>query len=237
MIVPILSQPDSNRRSLQAWAASLLRLQSEAVPVRRVNLDSAPQPATMQTPQVAKLDYSAGLHIVTCRCSLCSSKDLSTSGSAFGGASVVEVKLSGQLSEEEKRMVDRLRQRDAEVRRHEQSHIAAAGPHALGGPSYTYQIGPDGQRYAIGGEVQIDLSPVPDDPEATYQKAQKLRQAALAPSNPSATDRQVAMMASRMAQEALQTMTEADTSDKDDPTNSEQKQRDPDDQPSVNLYI
>ena len=81
--------------------------------------------------------------------------------------------------------------------------MAAAGQHAIGGASYTYQVGPDGRRYAIGGEVQIDLSPIPGDPDATFRKAQKLRRAALAPAAPSSTDRQVAMLASRMAQEAL----------------------------------
>jgi hypothetical protein len=185
----------------------------------------------METPQVTKLDYSAGPHVVTCRCSLCSSQDFS-----FSGSGVVEVKLSGQLSDEEKRMVERLRQRDAEVRRHEQAHIAAAGPHALGGPSYTYQVGPDGQRYAIGGEVQIDLSPVSDDPDATYRKAQKLRQAALAPSNPSATDRQVAMLASRMAQEALQKMAETETAAKDEAADPGQQNQHQKQQTSVNVY-
>lgn len=53
--------------------------------------------------------------------------------------------------------VARLRQRDAAVRRHEQAHAAAGGPHA-GAPSYEYTQGPDGRQYATGGEVPIDAS-------------------------------------------------------------------------------
>jgi hypothetical protein len=106
----------------------------------------------------------------------------------------------------------------------------------LGGPSYTYQVGPDGQRYAIGGEVQIDLSPIPDDPEATFEKAQKLRQAALAPSSPSSTDRQVAMLASRMAQEALQKMAEADKPERDNLI-PKVSLHDSEPQRGVNIYV
>ena len=84
------------------------------------------------------------------------------------------------LTEEEQEQVSELKSRDREVRAHEQAHLAAAGPYATGGPSYTYQEGPDGRRYAVGGEVGIDTSPVSGDPEATIQKAQQIRAAALA---------------------------------------------------------
>lgn len=210
MIEAISASHNSTRKSLQMWAASLVRSGAE--------LHSPAKPVTLETPtdtqSRAKLESPAmyaGPHTVTCRCTLCSPVGLGTIGSPVSGGGVVEVKLTGELSQDEKRVVEKLRQRDAEVRRHEQAHVAAAGSHVLGSPSYTYQVGPDGQRYAIGGEVQIDLSPVPGDPEATVQKAQQLQQAALAPSNPSATDRQVAMLASRMAREALQEMSKERT--------------------------
>ena len=77
---------------------------------------------------------------------------------------------SQQISSEEKKQVEQLKKRDAEVRRHEQAHKAAAGQFASGGPSYDYQTGPDGKQYAVGGEVQIDTSEVPDDPQATIKK-------------------------------------------------------------------
>lgn len=107
------------------------------------------------------------------------------------------------LTPEEQEQVEKLKQRDAEVRRHEQAHLAAAGQHARGGPSFTYQRGPDGRSYAIGGEVSIDTSPE-EDPQATINKARAIRRAALAPAEPSSTDRAVAAQASKMMIEAQQ---------------------------------
>ena len=52
-------------------------------------------------------------------------------------------------------------------------------------PELYLSTGPDGQRYAIGGEVPIDLSAVPGNPQATLQKALTIRRAALAPTDPS----------------------------------------------------
>jgi hypothetical protein len=109
-----------------------------------------------------------------------------------------------ELSEEEQEQVTELRQRDQQVRAHEQAHVAAAGQYARGGPSFTYQRGPDGQRYAIGGEVQIDTSAIPGDPEATIQKARVIRAAASAPAEPSSQDRAVAAAATKLEAQARQ---------------------------------
>lgn len=106
-----------------------------------------------------------------------------------------------ELSAEEQQQVAELRQRDTEVRAHEAAHKAAGGQHA-GSASYTFQTGPDGIRYAVGGEVPIDVSPVKGDPEATIRKMQQVRQAALAPAQPSSADRQVAAKASQIEQKA-----------------------------------
>ena len=108
----------------------------------------------------------------------------------------------GQLSEEDQEIVDQLKARDREVRAHEQAHLAAAGPYAQGGPTYTYERGPDGQNYAVGGEVSIDTAPIPGDPEATIRKAQVIKAAAMAPAEPSAQDRAVAAAASQMEAQA-----------------------------------
>ena len=70
--------------------------------------------------------------------------------------------------------------------------------------SFTFVTGPDKQQYAVGGEVSIDTSPVAGNPQATIQKAQQIRAAANAPSNPSGQDRAVASQASRMEQAARQ---------------------------------
>ena len=94
------------------------------------------------------------------------------------------------------------------MRAHEQAHIAAAGPYSKGGPSYEYQRGPDNRQYAVGGEVQIDTSEIPNDPAATIRKAQTIRRAATAPAEPSSQDRSVAAAAAQMEAKARQEMTQ-----------------------------
>jgi hypothetical protein len=96
----------------------------------------------------------------------------------------------------------KLKKRDTEVRAHEQAHIAAGGQYVRGGAKYQYTTGPDGQKYAAGGEVSIDTSPVRDDPRGTIQKMQTVKRAALAPSQPSAQDQAVAATADRTASQA-----------------------------------
>lgn len=112
------------------------------------------------------------------------------------------VKPESELSDAERKVVDQLKQRDREVRSHEQAHKAAGGAHVHGGPSYSYETGPDGKQYAVGGNVGIDVSKVPGDPEATAEKARQVRKAATAPANPSAQDMKVAAKATQLANEA-----------------------------------
>ncbi len=107
---------------------------------------------------------------------------------------------SVQISEEAREIV-KLAARDREVRTHEAAHAAAGGAYS-GAPALTYQKGPDGRSYASGGEVSIDTSPVSGDPQATLQKAQVIRAAALAPAQPSGQDMRVASKASAMAAKA-----------------------------------
>lgn len=109
-----------------------------------------------------------------------------------------------QLTEEERRVLNELKARDAEVHAHEAAHAAAAGPYANGGPTFEYQTGPDGRQYATGGEVSIDASPVQGDPEATVRKAQTIKRAALAPREPSSQDRAVAAQAAQLESQARQ---------------------------------
>ncbi len=98
------------------------------------------------------------------------------------------------LTNQELQEIQKLKTRDAEVRTHEQAHLSSAGQYATGGPSFTYQKGPDGNRYAVGGEVPIDVSKE-SSPEATITKMRIIRRAALAPADPSAADRQIAAQA------------------------------------------
>lgn len=116
----------------------------------------------------------------------------------------------------EQRQISELRSRDQEVRAHELAHLAAAGGLSKGGPTFEFVLGPDGQRYAVGGEVQIDTAGVSGDPEATLQKAQQIQQAALAPAQPSAQDRSVAVAAAAMAAEARAEIASQKTSENDD---------------------
>lgn len=101
----------------------------------------------------------------------------------------------------ELRAINELATRDREVRAHEQAHASVGGQYA-GSPTYSFVRGPDGVNYAVGGEVAIDTSPVPNDPEATLRKAQVIRAAASAPAEPSPQDRRVAAQAANLENEA-----------------------------------
>lgn len=103
----------------------------------------------------------------------------------------------GELSPDEQRQVDLLKKTDRDVRAHEQAHIAVGADLIRGGPSFTYEIGPDKRRYAVAGEVSIDTSPG-RTAEETIPKAQHIQATALAPADPSAQDYRVAATASRM---------------------------------------
>jgi hypothetical protein len=106
-----------------------------------------------------------------------------------------------ELPKEQQQQVKELAARDREVKAHEAAHKAAGG--GLTGPaSFSYTTGPDGKRYATGGEVSVDTSKVPGDPQATLIKANQIRAAALAPAEPSGQDRKVAAQASQMAADA-----------------------------------
>lgn len=96
--------------------------------------------------------------------------------------------------------VQELKQRDTEVRNHEQAHAAMGGQYASA-PSYEFETGPNGQRYAVDGEVSIDVSKA-ETPQQTIKKMQQVRAAALAPAEPSPQDLRVANEASKLAFEA-----------------------------------
>lgn len=106
-----------------------------------------------------------------------------------------------ELTEAEQAQVRELQQRDREVRAHELAHVAAGGPYVTRPATYQYQTGPDGRRYAVGGEVTIDTS-VPSDPREALAKAQIIERAALAPVEPSQQDYRVAAKARQMAADA-----------------------------------
>jgi hypothetical protein len=116
------------------------------------------------------------------------------------GKKAAEKENNKDLSEEDQKQVKDLKDRDREVRVHEQAHAAVGGQYA-GSPSYEYQTGPDGKRYAVGGEVSIDVSEE-EKPEDTIQKMQIVRAAALAPAEQSTQDLKVAAEASQKENQA-----------------------------------
>jgi hypothetical protein len=124
---------------------------------------------------------------------------------AAEGKPTPEANKPGELSAEDAARIAKLKQIDRQVRQHEQAHLAAAGGMATSGASYTYQKGPDGVNYAVGGEVSISVSPG-RTPEETLRRAQTVRAAALAPADPSGQDRAVAAQATKMAMEARMEM-------------------------------
>ena len=121
-------------------------------------------------------------------------------GAQSGSRSGSEDEQTERQQQAEQLIVDSLKQRDREVRAHEQAHQAVGGQYASA-PSFTMESGPDGGRYATGGEVQIDIS-AEADPAATIRKMQQVQAAALAPVDPSGQDHAVAAKAAQMAMAA-----------------------------------
>lgn len=108
-----------------------------------------------------------------------------------------------ELTPEEEQEVQELKQIDAEVRAHEAAHKTAGGPVA-GNVTFQTVTGPDGREYAVAGEVEIDASPVANNPEATIRKMELVIRAALAPAEPSPQDRAVAAQAQQTKLQAQQ---------------------------------
>jgi len=127
---------------------------------------------------------------------------------------------SGKLTVDEQRMVSELQARDRAVRAHEAAHQAVGGGN-VGGASYSYQQGPDGRQYAIGGEVSVNLSTGGGSPEAVIAKMAQVQAAAMAPADPSPQDFAVAAAAiaasARQQQAAAKESDSTEAAKKDDP--------------------
>lgn len=136
-----------------------------------------------------------------------------------------------ELSAEDKRKLQDLKRKDAEIRRQEQMQRAVAGSVARGGPRYKYVEGPDGNKYAVSGETSLDtyFGDIFSNPEAALKKARQVRRAALAGS-PSARDRQVAARAAQVEAKARRILAQRDRKEeeakeatyREDGTSSEQ---------------
>ncbi|RTR37649.1 hypothetical protein EKG38_18230 [Shewanella canadensis] len=101
----------------------------------------------------------------------------------------------------EQQILAELSKRDSEVKAHEQAHSSVGGNLAQS-PQFSYEQGSDGKRYAVDGEVSIDISVVRGDPLATINKMRQVYAAAMAPANPSMADIRVASDAIRKMNQA-----------------------------------
>ena len=104
------------------------------------------------------------------------------------------------LSDKEKQQLQELKSRDIEVKKHEQTHQRVGSPYTSA-PSYEYETGPDGKKYAVAGSVNID-SKDEETPEKTAKKMRIIIKAAKAPAQPSGKDLSVAADATRRLNEA-----------------------------------
>ncbi len=118
-------------------------------------------------------------------------------GESSGAGAATRFTASQELTAAQQRQVARLQQIERDVIAHEQAHIAAGHGLITSGPNYTYTYGPDGKRYAIGGEVGIDTA-AERKAEANIDKGIRIQAAALAPKDPSAQDYQVAAVGEQL---------------------------------------
>jgi hypothetical protein len=97
--------------------------------------------------------------------------------------------------------LSKLKAVDTKVRAHEAAH--QSGPAASGGASFTYEKGPDGLMYAVGGEVPVRIE-TGSTPQETISNLQGVIATALAPADPSPQDLSIASKARVMMMKAQQ---------------------------------
>jgi hypothetical protein len=83
------------------------------------------------------------------------------------------------------RVLEKFKKTDAQIRTHEQVHATIG--HTTAPISYTYQQGPDGKMYAVGGSVRLDVS-IPEDPKEALYKLDQIQKASTAPAFLSGAD-------------------------------------------------
>lgn len=141
-----------------------------------------------------------------------------------------------EFSESEKREIEKLKRRDREVRTHEMAHQSAGGQYAGSAASYSYTTGPDNRRYAVGGSVDIETSPA-KTPEETVKKAEQIKRAATAPTQPSGADLQIAAKATRMKMEAQAELNQKNISSEDDINKGSSEINENNDSKFINEYL
>jgi hypothetical protein len=106
-----------------------------------------------------------------------------------------------ELSDAALAEISSLKARDIKVHQHEQAHLAASAGLNVSKAAFTYQRGPDGVNYAVGGDVRIDTSSG-RTPADSLARADMIIDVALAPADPTPSDRSAAAKAQQMAQQA-----------------------------------
>ncbi len=140
-----------------------------------------------------------------------------------------------ELSAKEKQVVAQLKSVDAEVRAHEQAHIAAAGSGvSASAASFEYEKGPDGNKYAVAGEVNISYQ-MGSNHKENIQIARNVKTAALAPASPSAQDKAVARHADQMIFEEMAAIVEEDLEAKQEEKNAEIAEQENVEEPEENV--
>lgn len=89
-------------------------------------------------------------------------------------------------------MLSKFKNKDSEVKMHEQTHAASATTTTA--INYNYQVGPDGKLYAVGGSVRFDTS-IPKDEAAASIKLEQLKDASSSVDGLSGADAQIAQKA------------------------------------------
>lgn len=107
--------------------------------------------------------------------------------------------VEANVQPEVKKEIEQLKGIEREVITHESAHKAASAG-VTGSISYSHTTGPDEQRYITGEEVSIQM-PNAGESDRTISLLEKVRQAALAPVEPSAQDLRVAASASAQIQQ------------------------------------
>ena len=146
---------------------------------------------------------------------------------------------SGEFTEAELELIRELAETDREVRNHEQAHLAVGGQYT-GAPEFTYERGPDGINYAVGGEVPIDVSVIPGNPEATIRKMEQVRRAANAPAEPSPQDRSVSARATQIILQARAELAEQQRAEAEEEREARQERSDNasnNRQEAINTYL
>lgn len=189
------SQGSKESRSPQNEEAAVFKLSDEGR--RLAGLDDGASQAEKSQDVSAKTESTVG----PSKLSGAKGTETSAAQTSEGSSEGTEQTEGAESEEADHQETQQLKKRDREVRAHEQAHLGALGAYRSGGASFQFETGPDGQRYAVSGEVPVDVSEG-RTPEETIRKMQTIRRAALAPADPSGADRQVAAQASQIEAQA-----------------------------------